>query len=784
MAKGGGGSLKIRKYYVSMHHVICLSPIDSVKKVLFDKREVFSGTQTDGILNISKEDLFGGTDREGGVSGNIEFKLGTQNQAVSTVLAAKYTNVSAYRGVVSAYLDNFYVGMNYYLKPVWYVVRRINATSDGSPVWQPTLVEPLPGQMNGIHILRDILVDPIVGLGISATRMGSSFDTAAQTCFNEGYGFSFHFKEGKQAEDNIKVVKAHLNCELYVDRITNKYEVKLIRNDYTVGSLLVLGSGNAYKVTNLKRTLPGELFSKVNVKFTNGETFEDANEPVEDISLSARQGGTVTKDIEMKGICDRTLARKIGLRELAEVAVQVWTGDIQCNREAETLNIGSPFVIAQSVNKYLDSDIVCRVTSMDLGTATDNKITITFVQDIFSAQELPIFVTPSSSWVSPVTNPTTVSDRIVQEAPYYVVATNQGDSFAQSVETTIGFIAVAARQPSGDSMYAGLWTGGIRRNSMNFCPYATSTNSLDKLATSIPIGNQSNFTPSSVPVGSFFQMDNEIMGVTAFSGSTLTVTRGVLDTVPETHSALAKIFAWESLNGTDSIKYTLSESVGVRLTPATPKAELAFASAPQDNYTIVGRMHLPYPPANMKVNTVSWITSVTLADLVLVWNSRNRFLQTVSLISWYSGNVTSESGITYSGELRRTDTSAILLSFTGETGLTRTFTTLVALPGSVVSITHSGTTATVTMSANHLLASGRSVKISGATDGLYNGNFVITVLTATSFSYTMSGTPALDATGTLVAQSSIYAGNVQVNLWSVNANGASFQKVTHIFNLI
>lgn len=72
----------------------------------------------------------------------------------------------------------------------------------------------------------------------------------------------------------------------------------------------------------------------------------------------------------------------------------------------------------------------------------------------------------------------------------------------------------------------------------------------------------------------------------------------------------------------------------------------------------------------------------------------------------------------------------------------------------ITSITRSGATATVTTTAAHGYSSTNFVNIRGATgiDAIYyNGDFTITVTGATTFTYTMTGTPAANATGTLVA---------------------------------
>lgn len=87
------------------------------------------------------------------------------------------------------------------------------------------------------------------------------------------------------------------------------------------------------------------------------------------------------------------------------------------------------------------------------------------------------------------------------------------------------------------------------------------------------------------------------------------------------------------------------------------------------------------------------------------------------------------------------------------------FTAQAALPGTVTTITRTGNVATVTMSTAHNLATGRKVNISGATDNLYNGDFLIAVVSGTVFTYTMEATPSANATGTLVAKAGGYAQN-------------------------
>ena len=75
----------------------------------------------------------------------------------------------------------------------------------------------------------------------------------------------------------------------------------------------------------------------------------------------------------------------------------------------------------------------------------------------------------------------------------------------------------------------------------------------------------------------------------------------------------------------------------------------------------------------------------------------------------------------------------------------------------VNSITHVGTLATVTTNVAHGLVTGNQIVMSGITPAAYNGTFIITVLNATQFTYTMATTPSTNSTanGSAYAISSI-----------------------------
>ena len=81
----------------------------------------------------------------------------------------------------------------------------------------------------------------------------------------------------------------------------------------------------------------------------------------------------------------------------------------------------------------------------------------------------------------------------------------------------------------------------------------------------------------------------------------------------------------------------------------------------------------------------------------------------------------------------------------------------------VSGITRVSTTATVTTSTAHGYTTLDTVNIRGATQSAYNGDFSITVTDATHFTYTVAGSPATPATGTIFANKGPLVFNTYTN---------------------
>lgn len=77
-------------------------------------------------------------------------------------------------------------------------------------------------------------------------------------------------------------------------------------------------------------------------------------------------------------------------------------------------------------------------------------------------------------------------------------------------------------------------------------------------------------------------------------------------------------------------------------------------------------------------------------------------------------------------------------------------------------ITRSSTTATVTTASAHGYATNNWITIAGASQPDYNGTVKITVLSTTTFTYTVANSPTTPATGTITSTSGMVADNPSI----------------------
>jgi len=88
----------------------------------------------------------------------------------------------------------------------------------------------------------------------------------------------------------------------------------------------------------------------------------------------------------------------------------------------------------------------------------------------------------------------------------------------------------------------------------------------------------------------------------------------------------------------------------------------------------------------------------------------------------------------------------------------------------ISSLTRSGSTAIAETPGSHLLATGMTVTISGATESEYNGSAEITVTADNEFTFAVSGSPTSPATGSPIASATYGVGSITCSSTGIEGN--------------
>lgn len=662
------------RYYLGMHMVICHGPVDAVTEIQVADRPVWGGNLSgSGRITLDESELFGGDKREGGIAGDVDVAFGQSTQTPNDYLTSNIgTPQPAYRGLLSLILRQVYIAANNpYMKP-WAV--RIKRCFRG---WYATKAE-ISGGANPAHMVYECLTNADWGMGYPSTSLDdAAFRAAADTLYDEGFGLHMLWLQQSKIEEFIKQIMDHIGGVLTTSPSSGLFVLKLIRADYDASALVVLNPDSVIELESYQRAAWGETTNELVLVYTQAETFKDTSITVQDLANIQAQGAVVSQTRRYPGITSDDLAARVALRDLAAVSTPLAKVRLKVNRLAWSLYPGDVFKLEWPALGV--SGLVLRIATIDGGTLTDGSITIEAVEDVFGLPAAAYTAPQPTGWLDPIPEPVVATPRRLLETPYWDLALEMSAADLDYLDPTDCYLQTLAGRPVPGAMNYELYSktsstsAYTARSQGEFCPTALLTADLGQASTST-LSYHSAADIDQVAVGSYAYIDDEVVLITAINTVTqsLTLTRGVMDTVPVPHSAGARIWFAEGAQGIDPTEYAQNETVNVRLLTATGKGTLPLGSAPTDSLTMNRRQDRPYPPGNLRINYVRY-PAVVKGNLLITWAHRDRLTQTVNLIAHTNGNIGPEPGVTYtlriygeSGSLRRT--------YSGLTGTSQTYT--------------------------------------------------------------------------------------------------------------
>ncbi len=541
-----------------------------------------------------------------------------------------------------------------------------NTPSDGVPVISGTDVSALQAamagnflthaDMNAAHILRAVIVDPRCGGSGDATEIGDSFTAAADLFFEEEFGLSIYWENPGSRDEFLTLIRDHVGAATYVDRLSGKWEIKPIRDDYDIGSLPVFDRSNIIEWIEATRPEPHELPNQVTVTYTKRENGEPGSVTLTNVAgvQALSPPRVIATKVEMPAITQPGLAARVCQRELVARTTRRLAGAIRVMAVAPGINQGWPIIVHEP-EMGIDPTVV-RVTEIEDGFGTDNSVVIRFVQDGFSLGDT-IIVDPDSQPVLAALNALPSIHRLVEEAPYYalVLQTGQGDvDAALASEPDVGFLQATGIQPTGAHIDATVTVdtgaGWVEVNETSFAPVALLLGPLSALPNEMTVAVGHDEDLAEVEQGSLCAIGAEYLRVDNMvrvgDVVTLTLGRGCLDTVPAAHLPGSAVIFWQGTDIADA-RFLVAETPAVKLRTKTSADQLRIAEAPTDIVTFASRAIRPYPPGNFKVSG-SYVQELIHANIILTWAHRDRTIQTTLAVEDHTaGNIGPEPGVTY-----------------------------------------------------------------------------------------------------------------------------------------
>ena len=609
--------------------------------------------------NINEPDLWGGAENGGGWVGNFTYYPGTFDQAVDVYMEglAGIGNIPAYRGMAHIVLGSngspSYIGESPNLRKmafdcavypdnlVSYIGSRIRVGYDVNPA----------------EALYEILTNSWRGLSVPAELVDiDSFITAALTLYTEGAGVSVQVTASSTAKKVIGEILRTIDAIMFQDPTTGKFTIKLIRNDYTAGSLAIYDEDDIAAVRSLSKTSWEEVVSEVKVSYSTREKETGKVAIAQDMAVANMIGRRKTSSISFPFVYDATFAAVIAARELSQLSVPLLKVQLELNRSAYSIKPGDVFKM--SFPEYGISEVILRAVKYDLGEMLDNKVVIECVEDKFGVGTV-VFAEPAdSAWADPVPTVTNVASTTWAEMPYFF-SSNLEFPILDGYGAAIPFpVSGAPATSTGFRLNAGVVSGTLDVNEpsnaalpvyaelvsqyLNTVGFVTGVDAAGLVVKNV-LGTLTAATSAQIQSGNagLIYVGGEWMGyegVTDNLDDTYILTnvhRGLLGTRPLTHSADAALFVLTTdLLGKGTLGDSLLED-GTLYYKTLDIAESIIQDplgVTESSFALSDVADRPLRPRNLQVDTSRaqpWDVSAD-PTVTLSWVPSNRSVGSVS----------------------------------------------------------------------------------------------------------------------------------------------------------
>jgi hypothetical protein len=685
------------KYYAGLWMALCHGVVDELLDIVVGEKSLGGTTSVRENLPFgqsqSKSTCTPALPDPKPAGSKVTFSIywpnmfGGQDQTANGYMTAKLgTTAPAHRGLCHAVAEQMYLGTSNYIKDWAFVVRRCP-----SNLGLGAGVTNLNGDANPVEIIYDLMTSPTYGLGIPASRFNlASFQAAANTLATEGMGMSMQADSEGAADQVIGDVLRHIDGVLYTDPATGLWTLTLARADYNPATLLELTQSDIVEPPEFSRGSWEETLNEVKVKYVDRSTFKERIVQAQETANFAIRGELSSDTINFLGFSNSTIAQKVAIRELKTHSYPLMKGRLKANRKAWNLRIGGVFKFTWV--PYGISGMAMRVTGINYGALDKGEIEIDCVEDIFAVSSTAYAPPSGSGWTDPLNQPQPPAAQLLQEVPYHLlkaeeirvlVAAVRGDGTSTGFDVfsdegqntyyqtnTIELFCPSGTLQSAYARNAGAASSADPAALDNTGFVVTGGKDLERLASTDANGRArgDNLALIENEWISWQTITDNGDGTYTISG----VVRGIFDTVPADHALGTRVWFISDGSGLSREEpFPADQLVKVKCLPFNSRGQVAIEDVTQVQITTASRVKKPYPPGNVRVNTLYWPAQIVL-DATLTWAHRNRLAQTSVVQQDAASQGTQEGNYTVQvyvgGTLRQT--------YSGLTGTSQAYTAL------------------------------------------------------------------------------------------------------------
>lgn len=598
--------------------------------------------------NIDMPSVYGDSnDIKDGIKGYFNFWSGTDNEQDPYLKAKILAEVDENYGVDripswsgQSYLSwrGGYVGNSLNMKQWFFTISRVftpEALKVDGVDYSAIYVDGYPNYptMNPVYIIFDLMTNNNYGSGKNEVKDIDieNFKQIAKEIYDEGWGLSFYKDSSVSVRDLLDQVQKYANINLILDKSTNKFKLKLIRDDYNVADLQEFNQENIEKISSYSNGAIDNKLNEYKMKWTSLEDFETVVETRQNISARFEKDAVKSNIVDFLFINDPDKVAIIVNREAKATTTELSTIEFDVGYQiAKDLEEGD--VIKWSYEPYGVYNKVFRIQKVDLGEGSGKDVRINAIQDVFSLNSTTFVASPGSSWVKPNNTPIAMDLKVV-EAPLFFGDEYKLLTFGEAPKAILVNFDFYI-----DSKFDSSATG--------FTPSATfvndySNSDYDTFVVDGALEELLNFTEEYIAQGANTMMIETSEGYEFASFKTVEyvngyyelsgLKRGCFDKLSRNITAGNKVYFIAYGSALNS-SYDLEKNQQYQIQGLTKSSNmtLKIGEAPIVNYTIDGRKDLPIIAAGLEVNSVllgSEIPSNT--DLSLKWNIRNRVNQSI-----------------------------------------------------------------------------------------------------------------------------------------------------------